>query len=193
MANRRLPAERTVIERFRVIPAAYVVILRDGPDGSVEVLLQLRTGTGYMDDHWACAAAGHVERGESVVQAAVREAWEELGIGVDAADLTPLCGMHRTAGDGNDINERSDFFFTLHRWTGEARIREQDKTADLRWFPLSALPDPVVPHEVVVLEALRAGVMPAFFAVGFDEPAPVADPGAGWARRSPGTSGNQRG
>ena len=90
------------MERFRVVPAVYVVILRDGPDGSVEVLLQLRSGTGYMDDHWACAAAGHVERGESVVQAAVREAAEELGIDVEAADLIPLCGMHRTAGDGND-------------------------------------------------------------------------------------------
>jgi len=160
------------MERFRVVPAAYAVVLRDGPDGSAEVLLQLRSGTGYMDDHWACAAAGHVERGESVVQAAVREAAEELGIDVEAADLIPLCGMHRTAGDGNDINERSDFFFTLRRWAGAAHIREPGKSADLRWFPLSDLPDPVVPHELVVLEALRASAVPAFFAVGFDVSVP---------------------
>jgi 8-oxo-dGTP diphosphatase len=159
------------MQRFRVIPAAYIVMLRDGPDGSAEVLLQLRRGTGYMDDHWACAAAGHVERGESVVQAALREAEEELGITVEATELTPLCGMHRTAGDGNDLNERSDFFFTLHRWTGEPQIREPGKAAALRWFPLSSLPDPVVPHEMVVLDALRAGHVPAFFAIGFDEPA----------------------
>ena len=42
-------------ERFRVVPAAYVVLQR-GP----EVLLQLRQGTGYRDGHWAVAAAGHV-------------------------------------------------------------------------------------------------------------------------------------
>jgi 8-oxo-dGTP pyrophosphatase MutT (NUDIX family) len=166
------------MERFRVVPAAYAVMLRDGSDGSVEVLLQLRSGTGYMDDHWACAAAGHVERGESVVQAAVREAAEELGIVVEAGDLTPLCGMHRTAGDGNDVNERSDFFFTLRRWRGVAQIREPGKTAGLDWFPLSALPDPVVPHELVVLEALRADVVPAFFTIGFDGPAPPGEAGA---------------
>jgi 8-oxo-dGTP diphosphatase len=93
---------------------------------------------------------------------------EELGIGVDAPDLTPLCGMHRTAGDGNDVNERSDFFFTLRRWSGEPQIREPDKAAALQWFPLTDLPDPVVPHELMVVEALRAGVVPAFFTVGFD-------------------------
>ena len=99
---------------------------------------------------------------------AVREASEELGISVDAVDLAPLCGMHRTHGDGNDINERSDFFFTLRRWSGKERIREPGKAAALSWFPLAALPDPVVPHELVVLQALHAGVVPAFFVVGFD-------------------------
>ena len=48
-------------DRFRVVPAAYVFLLRPGPDGD-EVLLQRRRNTGYMDDHWAAAAAGHVER-----------------------------------------------------------------------------------------------------------------------------------
>jgi 8-oxo-dGTP diphosphatase len=166
------------MERFRVVPAAYVVMLGEGVDGTDEVLLQLRAGTGYMDGHWACAAAGHVERGESVVQAAVREADEELGIAVEPGHLTPLCGMHRTAGDGRDVNERSDFFFTLRRWTGEPRIREPGKAAELRWFSLMALPDPVVPHELVVLQALRAGVVPAFFTIGFDDSAKPAGAGA---------------
>ena len=47
-------------DRFVVVPAAYVFLLRDGASG-VEVLLQLRRNTGYMDEHWAAAAAGHVE------------------------------------------------------------------------------------------------------------------------------------
>ena len=60
-------------DRFRVVPAAYVFLLRPGADGD-EVLLQLRRNTGYMDDHWAAAAAGHVERGETAYDAARREA-----------------------------------------------------------------------------------------------------------------------
>ena len=66
--------------RFHVVPAAYVLFL----DGD-RVLLQLRRNTGYRDDHWACGAAGHVEDGESVFQAAVREAAEELGVVVEVA------------------------------------------------------------------------------------------------------------
>ena len=66
--------------RFVVVPAAYVFLMRDGVSGP-EVLLQLRQNTGYMDDHWAAAAAGHVERGETAYDAARREALVELGIG----------------------------------------------------------------------------------------------------------------
>ena len=50
-------------DRFVVIPAAYVFLLRSAEEtGAREVLLQLREGTGYMDGHWAAAVAGHVER-----------------------------------------------------------------------------------------------------------------------------------
>ena len=45
-------------------------------------------------------------------------------------------------------------FFQATRWQGEPRLIE-DKAADLGWFPLDALPDPVVPHELAVIEALR--------------------------------------
>jgi 8-oxo-dGTP pyrophosphatase MutT (NUDIX family) len=131
------------------------------------VLLQLRSGTGYRDEHWACAAAGHVEAGESAVEAAVREAREELGIGVAPADLVPLCAMHRTHGNGNPRDERVDFFFTCTRFEGSPRRLEQHKSADLRWFDLEDLPDPVVPHERRVLELLRAKEVPAILIEGF--------------------------
>ena len=75
-------------ESFAVVPAAYVLFLRDTPSGAAEVLLQLREGTGYMDGYWATAAAGHVERGESVFAAAAREVTEELG--VTGVHLAPL-------------------------------------------------------------------------------------------------------
>ena len=67
------------IDRFVVVPAAYVFLLRDGVTGP-EVLLQLRQGTGFMDGHWAAAAAGHVEKGETAVDAARREAREEIDV-----------------------------------------------------------------------------------------------------------------
>ena len=153
--------------RFQVVPASYLYLLRDAPDP--QVLLHLRQGTGYRDGFWAAAAAGHVEAGESAPAAAVREAAEELGVVIDTADLRPLVTMHRTQGTGRPVDERVDFFFTCRRWIGEPRLMEPDKAADLRWCALDALPEPVVPHERLVLDGLRTGNLPTIVVDGFPE------------------------
>ncbi len=150
--------------RFQVVPASYV-LLRRGP----EVLLQLRQNTGYRDGYWAAGAAGHVEAGESAYAAAVRETREELAVDVARAALRPLCAMHRTHGNGQAIDERVDFFFACHDWAGEPQIVERRKCAELRWYPLDALPDPVVPHERVVLDRLRRDDLPPVLTYGFSD------------------------
>jgi len=150
-----------------VVPAAYVFLLRPGPDGR-EVLLQLRRGTGYMDDHWAAAVAGHVERGESVLETASREAAEEAGI--TDVELVPWCTMQRTGATGLAIDERVDYFFLAELWSGTPRVMEPEKSADLRWFPLESLPDPVVPHELRVLRSVLAGSTPPIVVHGFHRP-----------------------
>ena len=147
---------------FRLVPAAYVVFRR-GP----QVLLQLRQNTGFMDGHWACAAAGHVEAGESVFDAAVREAAEEMGVGVLPADLAPLTVLHRTNGSAAPLAQRVDFFFSTTRWSGEPRIMEPDKCADLAWFDLDSLPTPMPGHERYVPGNLSSATLPAIASTGF--------------------------
>jgi len=152
-----------MIDRFVVVPASYVFFVREQDTGR-EVLLQLREGTGFMDGHWAAAAAGHIEQGESVFEAAVREAAEEVGVA--DVELEPLCAMHRRWSEA-PIDQRVDYFLLATSWSGEPRILEPDKCADLRWFGLHDLPVPVVPHELAVLEALRAGRVPPIVTFGF--------------------------
>lgn len=151
--------------RFTVVPAAYVYLLRPGTAGGREVLLGLRQGTGFMDGHWASAVAGHVERGESVYDAAAREAREEVGV-TDVA-LTPWCAMQRTRPTGDPVDERVDWFFVATAWAGEPRLLEPDKRADQGWFDLDALPDPLVAHERVVLDSIRAGIVDPILTHGF--------------------------
>ncbi|MCM3659642.1 NUDIX domain-containing protein [Georgenia satyanarayanai] len=163
------PSGNGPVHRYRVVPAAYVVLLREEADGADSALLQLRTGTGFMDGHWACGAAGHVEAGESVLAAAAREAAEELGVEVGATELLPLTVMHRTQGTGLAVDERVDFFFSCRRWRGEPRPQE-DKVADLRWVRLDALDslaEPVVPHERQVLDGLAADTLTPVTTFGF--------------------------
>lgn len=156
--------------RFTLVPAAYVYLRREG-----EVLLQARQNTGFMDGHWAAAIAGHVEAGESVVDAAVREAREEVGVQIPVSALKPLTTLHRRQGSADPVEQRVDFFFECWSWVGAPAIREPVKTAELRWFPLDALPEPIPPHELHVLESLRDGDLTPIAAFGFGGDGAAAD------------------
>jgi 8-oxo-dGTP diphosphatase len=149
---------------FSLVPASYVYLLREGAAGT-EVLLQLRQGTPYMDGHWAAAAAGHVERGETAYDAAHREALEELGITDLALDFAFT--MQRTQ-HADAIDERVDWFFTARSWSGEPRIVEPEKAGAIEWFPLDALPTPTVPHEAYALSRLSSGA--AYLTFGWESP-----------------------
>jgi len=142
--------------RALLVAAAYVVLRRDD-----EVLLQLRRGTGYLDGFWA-TTAGHVDPGESVHEAAVREVAEEAGVTVQVSDLVPLTTIHRFELGGPQVEQRCDVFFEARTWSGEPRRIEPTRCAAMDWFPLSALPVPVVPHELMVLTALaQRAALPA--------------------------------
>ncbi|MDO9377605.1 MAG: NUDIX domain-containing protein [Nocardioidaceae bacterium] len=141
--------------RFALVPASYLLMLREGPSGD-EVLLHLRQNTGYMDGRWA-SLAGHVDEGESALTAACREAHEEGGVVVAEDDLEPLCAVHRTQRGGGPVEQRVDFFFVARRWSGEPSVREPEKNGGMRWFPLDALPLAMPPQESHVLGLLAAG------------------------------------
>ena len=152
-------------DRFALVPSSYVFLLR-GAAGDGEVLLQRRQNTGFMDGYWAASAAGHVEPGEACTATVVREAREEIGIALDVDDLQPLCAVHRHQLSDRPVDQRVDFFFACRRWTGDPALQEV-KASELEWFDLGALPDPVVPHELAVLNGLSAGSLPAAFPFGF--------------------------
>jgi len=161
------------MDRFQVVPAAYLLLLRgDGAD--LEVLLQRRgPATTFMAGHWATAAAGHVELGESVQVAAAREAAEELGVEVALDAIEPLCAMQRTLpGVSDPVEQRVDWFLTTRHWTGEPTIQEPEKAVELRWCRPAALPAPMVPHEGFLLglvaDSLVTGTpLPPILTYGF--------------------------
>ena len=137
--------------RSLLVAAAYVILRRDD-----EVFVQRRAGTGYRDGYWA-VVAGHVDPGESVHEAAVREALEEAGVTIAPDDLRPVTAIHRFERGGPQVEQRIDLFFEVTRWSGDAAHLEADKAAEAGWYPLSALPEPFVPHERDVLDLLAAG------------------------------------
>ena len=91
---------------------------------------------------------------------------------IEPAALVPLTTMHRTHGNGDPSTSGSTSSSRCRRWPGEPRVCEPEKSGGLRWFALDALPDPVVPHERWVLDALRAGAVPPITTFGFAAPPP---------------------
>ncbi|MGL5810534.1 MAG: NUDIX domain-containing protein [Nocardioides sp.] len=150
------------MRRFVVVPATYVYLFRTGSAGD-EVLLGLRRNTGFMDGHWAAAAAGHIEDGESAYRAAIREAAEEIGVDPVLDFATTQHRRHSPA----PVDQRIDIYFTARSWTGEPAVQEPAKCAGLRWFSLTELPDPMPPHERHVLAGLATGTLAPFGTFGF--------------------------
>lgn len=91
-------------ERHSIVCAAYLLLFQDD-----KVLLLRRYNTGYEDGKYS-VPAGHVDEGESVSDALVREVREEIGVDIDKKDTNLIHVMHRRASETND--ERIDFFFT---------------------------------------------------------------------------------
>jgi len=102
---------------------------------------------------------GHVERDESVLAGALREAREETGLRVDNARLAGI--LHIDAG-------HPDCGVMLYVFVAEAPHGEPtgSREGDLRWFPRDALPeaDLVEDLKIILPKALdRPGLSPPFF------------------------------
>jgi predicted HD superfamily hydrolase involved in NAD metabolism len=133
-------------ERFRAIVAVHLFLLRGDA-----ILLLRRCDTGYEDGNYS-VIAGHLDGGEEVVTAAVREAHEEAGIRIAPEDVTVVGVMHRRSD-----TERIDFFVSATRWAGAIVNREPGKCDELAWFPLDALPINVIPYVRHAIANARAG------------------------------------
>lgn len=126
------------------------LILRRGD----EVLLARRANTGYADG-LLHSPAGHVEDGEDVLEAVIREAREETGLELTPDDLRVALVMHhRAPGE----TPRTGWFFEAGYGTGgEPYNREPHKCSELVWHPLAALPDDMVAYCRAGLDAYRTG------------------------------------
>jgi 8-oxo-dGTP pyrophosphatase MutT (NUDIX family) len=105
-----------------------------------KILLARRLNTGYRDGEYS-VPAGHLDGGETVIAAGIREAKEEIGVDINAEDMIFSSVMHRTEDD-----ERVDFFVQVHKWEGEIVNAEPVKCDDLRWVDANKLPDNIIPY-----------------------------------------------
>ena len=138
--------------RYECKVAVFLILTRI-KDGKTEVLLQKRINTGYMDGKYDAAASGHLEKGESVSMAVVREAKEEINIDIEEKDLKFVQLIHPYQEGYVNV------FFTTDKYKGNPEIMEGDKCEDLSWFNISELPDNIIPRIKNVLKNIELGIL----------------------------------
>jgi 8-oxo-dGTP diphosphatase len=132
--------------RFTLKSAVHLFLLKDE-----KILLLRRYNTGYEDGNYS-VPAGHLEGGETVKAAMIREAREEIGVEIALDDLKVVGVMHRLSND-----ERVDFFLMATNWQGEIENCEPQRCDQLDWFPLEGLPENLIPYVHQAIGNYRRG------------------------------------
>ncbi|MFB6559066.1 NUDIX domain-containing protein [Streptomyces sp. NPDC056400] len=163
--------------RHTVPVDVHLVLRRDGGCGP-QVLLSRRAGPVYATGLWHLPS-GHLDPDEDMVEAVIREAREETGVLIAAPDVTAAVTVHHRPPRGG--SSRIGVFFEVRRWTGLPRVTEPDRCDGMGWYPLGALPEPMVAYCRAGLDAYRAGA-PA--AVHFQQPGDLVEYAADGADRT---------
>lgn len=136
--------KHSVMNDRSVKVGAGVVIIKDGM-----TLLAKRKGA-HASGTWG-SLGGHVEFGESPIEAVRREAREELDIEIGNIRFATCMNMIKEGKHYIDIS------FTAEIVSGDPIIHEPDRIEEIGWYPLDDLPAPLFEPVRVVLEALKTG------------------------------------
>lgn len=133
------------------LSAAVVALVRQ-INGKIEILLQKRQNTGFADGMWDLSCSGHVEEGESISRAAVRECREELGVQINEEDLRFFALVHKNDAPCNLTYY--NVYFTADKFIGEPKVMEREKCSELKWFSFDSLPDYLLDDRKIALKSI---------------------------------------
>jgi 8-oxo-dGTP diphosphatase len=149
MPSRPRPLGAIMSERYRSIVDVHVILRRAG-----KVLLLRRAGNVYASG-LLCLPSGHLEDGESVLNAAVRETREETGL--DPAILRLALSIHER--HPGTSHARIGFAFEPASWSGEPVNAEPGKCSGLIWADPARLPPDTVGYTAAIISAVERGAI----------------------------------
>lgn len=117
-----------------------------------DLLLLRRARTGYLDGYYALPG-GHLQRGEGIIECAIRELREETGISVAGGQLKPSAVLPYLSGDQQGI----DFIMQCRSFTGEPHLAEPDHFDEIGWWDVATLPERAVPYIGPALALIARG------------------------------------
>ena len=136
-------------DRFTSIIDVHVILRRAG-----RILLLRRAGNVYASGQ-LCLPSGHLEEGENILEAGIRETKEETGIALDPASLRLTLSIHQR--NPGSAHTRIGFAFEPGRWDGEPVIGEPTKCSQLVWTDPGSLPSDTVEYTAAIIGAIQRG------------------------------------
>jgi len=131
-----------------ITPYALLILQKDN-----KVLLLKRSAQASFGPGKYCLIGGKAEDNESMVQAIIREAHEEVGITVLPDQLKFAHVFHRKG----PTNQLVATCFVSHDWQGELVNSEPTKHDEYVWFNINQLPDDMLPAHKQAIKAYAQG------------------------------------
>ena len=134
------------------LPCYVGIILRKGP----EVLLVKRHNTDWASGQWNFPG-GLLEEHETLLNAAIRETLEEVGVHVNPSSFE-LVHVLQVGINTQNTKNILGFYFEAHSWQGTPVNNEPHRHSEAAWFNDNHLPSIATQHAVQVLEKLKTGI-----------------------------------
>lgn len=133
------------------LSSIYLIIKND--EG--KILLQRRQGTKLWPGFLALPA-GHVDAGENVYEAAIREAREELSIIITKQDIIDSFVVNRR---NKSLAPYFDVYFEILSYKGQIKINEPEKCSELKWCDIDNLPNDMIDFEIDAIRNRQRNIM----------------------------------
>jgi len=145
------------LESCKFITGVALILKKDN-----KILLFKRNISGKIAFGSLALPGGTVENDETIIQAACREAKEEIGITINPHDLS-IVHVIRLREKFNAATNATQqililYFAEVNKWTGEPTNMEPHKHSDLVWADSHELPDNIFPLNKDALHCIARGI-----------------------------------
>lgn len=144
-------------KRYKIPFAVFMLLIRED-----KILIIKRQYTGWMDGYYSIPAGG-LEMNESLLNAAIREVFEETGITVKEENCTLFHLMHCKI----DKEIWTGAFFASKKFIGEPIVKEPHKHSEVAWITFQKIPENIVPYVKQAIDAYQSMLLYSEF--GWDK------------------------
>ncbi len=108
-------------------------------EGHIEILSQCRAPQIHNGGKWDTSAGGHIDYGETPIEAAVREAKEEIGAELSPEKLIHIISLPAFPSSPLTHKRNMYNYHYLYDWTGQPDNFHFDdhEVSEVRWIPLA--------------------------------------------------------